>query len=149
MDHRTVIEQRCAADDAVRLPGSFAASPTWAKPVNGISLTPNTAKDSAKGFIVLVRHKALPYPFLKLESFSLLGAPLTSPSAMKRHFGPALLLDFLRDEVLAFRAINVARDASRGTLLKDDQAFVVISIDKKGRLIQRLQLVRLVLVAQL
>jgi hypothetical protein len=62
---------------------------------------------------------------------------------------PALLFDLLRDEVLAFRAINVARHASRRTLLEDDQAFVVVAIDEKGRLVQRLQLIRLVLVGQL
>src|SRR5580704_7922645 len=61
---------------------------------------------------------------------------------------PALLSDFLRSDVSAFRAINVARHASRGTLLEGDQAFVVVALDKEGRLVQRLQLIRLVLVAQ-
>jgi|HubBroStandDraft_6_1064221.scaffolds.fasta_scaffold482895_2 hypothetical protein len=55
------------------------------------------------------------------------------------HFAAALLLDFLCCDVSATRAIHVASQAARRTLLKDDQAFVVVAINKKGRLVQWLE----------
>src|SRR5580704_11782834 len=54
------------------------------------------------------------------------------------HLAAALLFDFLRGDVSATRAIHVARHAARCTLLKDDQAFVVVFINEKRRIVQRL-----------
>jgi|SRR5580658_1126670 hypothetical protein len=60
---------------------------------------------------------------------------------------PAILLDFLRDEFLAFGAINIARHFSRRVLLENDQP--IVAVHKKGRFVQRLQLRRLIIASLL
>lgn len=60
---------------------------------------------------------------------------------------PAVLLDFLRDEFLAFGAINIARHFSRRVLLENDQP--IVAVHKKGRFVQRLQLRRLIIASLL
>src|SRR5271169_3964464 len=65
------------------------------------------------------------------------------------HFAALFLLEFLRGDVSATRAIHVAKHTARCNLLKDDQAFVVVAINKKSRIVQRLELIGLVVVGQL